>query len=455
LATSFLNVALDRLARSVFLPGYRQLSGDHTYRYVREVERLHAADRATILAHQLGRLRHICTIAMRESAFYAQRFHAAGITDPSRLTFGDFTRIPCLTREDLRTAGERIRNRRFSPHQLRQSATGGTTSAPVPIYMDWECYYRRRAATIAFDRWYGYEPGQRIALLWGAHQDLPDMLRWKARLRNRLLERSLFLPASPMDDSIMERYYHELRAFNPRLLQAYPSALTVFADFLLRMGHRLPLEAIVCTAEPLLPQQADLIESAFGRRPYAWYGSRECGRVATERPGHTGLYVNRYGLYLELVRDLPSQDPDLGSIVITDLWNAGFPLIRYNTDDVGKRMADSEDDSPSPARLLEICGRVADNFVNSRGQVVPGIAFHRILKDHRQVKEVQIVQRGIRDFEIRIVPGVAFSGSTESLLRDTLAGFMQEENEVRFVLVDTIAPEPSGKRRLCVNRLPP
>ena len=90
---------------------------------------------------------------------------------------------------------------------------------------------------------------------------------------NRYVTRTTFLASSPLDDEIMARYYEVLDRWKPSFLQAYPTPLAIFAEFLLRNKLTLDIPGISVTAEPLLPCQAEIITEAFGRRPFNWYGA--------------------------------------------------------------------------------------------------------------------------------------------------------------------------------------
>ena len=220
------------------------------------------------------------------------------------------------------------------------------------------------------------------------------------------MTRTRYYPSALLDEAVFESYARDLAAFRPRLLQAYPSPLALFSEFLLRRGLRPEVGAVCCTAEPLLAPQRETIRAAFGRDPVNWYGARECGRIAMECERHDGLHLNAYGLHVEVL-PLPGMiDPGLGEVVVTDLWNLAFPLIRYRTGDLARF-----DPSPCPCgrstpRLRDIVGRTADVFVNSRGQRVPGVALpSRLVAEGSRVRAMQILQHDTRRFEVLVVPG--------------------------------------------------
>ena len=429
----------------------RRLDGNLAGRYLPEARAVLRGSADEIERHQLSRLRSIALTASRRCEFYQENVRQNW--DPESLSFRSFSQLfPLLTRSDLREHAAGLRNRDYATSQLRQSASGGTTSSPVPFHMDWECLYRRHAATLAFDAWLGYQPGQKLALLWGALQDVPKESSWGTAIRRRLVDRQLFLPSQVLDEKIMEDYYRALIRFRPSLLRAYPSPLTDFAHFLNENGYRLPVKAVSTTAEPLLDYQRDEIRKAFATEPYDFYGTREMGRVATECSVHNGLHINCYGLYVEIVNKERYGGAGIGEVVLTDLWNVGMPLVRYHIGDLA-----AFDFSPCPCgsrlpRLVKVTGRVTDMFVNSRGQRVAGVAFtNRFIRDCDEVVEMQIVQLAVGRFQLLVVPGERYSSDTADRLSKDLKSFIQEELDVEIKMVDAIPLEKSGKRRFCKN----
>ncbi len=448
---SYFDTVLNVLSPHVFVPLYNYLKKDHSLKYVAEVERFNKLSLADIQRFQLKRVRFIADYAAKNTRYYGKLFKNIGLDDPLHLSWDDYARIPVLTKDIIRQEQSHLVSSLFKESDLRKTATGGTTSSPMPFFSDWDSMYRKRSATIAFDKWLGYQPGMKSAYLWGALQDFADFESLKQKLSNLLIHRCIFLPGTPLDDQIMESYYQKLKIFKPQLLQAYPTPLDIFADFLKRKSYSLSIPAVSCTAEPLLEQQNKTITEVFGEPPYNWYGAREAGRIATECHAHNGMHINSHGVHLDVVSS-KYIDSGLGSLVLTDLWNIGMPLIRYEIGDVGRVTNEYCSCGCQLPRLQEILGRVTDTFVNSKGQKIPGVGFtNRYIKDAREIQSMQIIQHDINDFEILVVPAKEYSSATEAWLQQKLDEFMLEPTRLRISSVDRILREKSGKIRFCKN----
>ncbi len=446
---------IDLLANKVFIPAYASYKHDSSYEYISEIEAFNVQPLDVIKAYQLQRIREIAKHAYDTTIYYRRLFDEMGLKHPQSLTWAEYEKIPVLTKDIIRSEGQNILSNAWKLEELRKTATGGTTSSPTPFYSDWDSMYRKRSATFVFDGWLGYKPGMKAAYLWQARQDMTEFKTLKEKLANLLINRCIFLPGSPLDDTVMEGYFRKLNNFKPSLLQAYPTPLELFADFIKRKTYHFKIPAISCTAEPLLEHQRSLISEVFGIMPFNWYGAREAGRIATECHQHDGMHVNCHSLYLEIAPSSFVCD-DLGAILLTDLWNKGMPLIRYDIGDIGRLTESLCQCGCKLPRLMDMAGRINDTFQNSKGQKIPGVWFpNQFIKDSREISAMQIIQHDIGKFEILVVVTNEYGADTKVWLQQKLDEFMLEPTKLKVTIVDEIPCEKNGKLRFCKNIMTP
>lgn len=444
---------LNVLSPNLFVPIFDYVKKDYKSKYINTIESFNKKTLDEIRHYQLMRIRIIADYAYKTTKYYKMLFNNIGLKDPIHLSWSDFSRIPLLTKDIIRKEQINLISNNFNKSNLRETSTGGTTSSPTPFFSDWDSTYRKRSATIVFDKWIGYIPGYPIAYLWQARQDMIKNDRIKQKIINKLILRNKILPGSPLDDDIMKNYYQILKEMQPVVLQSYPNPLEIFARFLELKGYAINIPAVSCTAEPLLDHQRKLFENIFNCKVFNWYGAREAGRISTECLFHEGMHINAHCLHLEIKQDGYIEDK-LGSIILTDLWNTGMPLIRYEIGDLGIVSDSVCQCGCELPRLMDLVGRVGDTFVNSKQQKIPGVWFpNQFVKDSLEIKELQIIQHDINKFEIIIVPGVNYSIETNKWLKDRLDKFMLEENKVKINLVSELPRESSGKTRVCKNLL--
>ena len=93
------------------------------------------------------------------------------------------------------------------------------------------------------------------------------------------------------------------------------------------------------TGESLEPFHREIFREAFNAETFNMYGTREVGNIACECDCHEGLHIAMETSLVEVVdQGRPVADGTEGEIIVTDLTNYGFPMIRYAIEDFGCRL---------------------------------------------------------------------------------------------------------------------
>ena len=141
------------------------------------------------------------------------------------------------------------------------------------------------------------------------------------------------------------------------------------------------------------------------------YGCREVGAIACECNQHNGLHVLSENQYVEII-DRAGEHCDkgeVGKIIITNLNNYSFPLIRYEIGDMARTSRIDQCNCQRGLPLLdEIIGRTIDNFIFSKGEIVHGGYFIYIFLDVKGVQHFQVIQEDINKLRIKIVKSDVF-----------------------------------------------
>jgi phenylacetate-CoA ligase len=424
-------------------------------RRVRELQQLERMSPAQNRSRQWQALSRLLQHAYDSTPFYHERFERAGVRPAVMERLEDLQKIPVLTREDIRQNLDGMWSRRFARESLRQAATGGTTDTPVPLLRSPECLTEKLAVQFHFNSWAGMWPGDRVFMLWGAQQDLVPDPSWRWRFYERYLMRHVTAPTSVLNPEILESYRRLLNDFQPKVIYAYPTPLTIFCEYLRDCGrtYHYPRSAI-CTAEPLLPQQRQTIEQTLRCAVFEHYGSRDFGMVAAECEAHQGMHLNPSAVFVEFVPVEGAEVDGLHEILVTDLLNYGMPLIRYRINDCAMPASAPCACGRGFPLIKKIAGRTTDNFYLANGNVVPGVALtNRVIQVCPGLKKVQVIQNTLSDFHIRYVPGPGFSASDLGLLGSKLRVFFPDPLQWTFEEVPEIERERSGKTRFCISHV--
>jgi phenylacetate-CoA ligase len=312
----------------------------------------------------------------------------------------------------------------------------------------------RRATVIRNHKWLGIGLGDNIATLWGAAMDLAVADKLRGRLHS-WINNQMFLSSYDLSPRVLNEHVKSLNQFKPRLLISYPGPLSVFAEYLLATGQRIPnIKALICSAETLYPWQRELIEKAFECRLFNRYGCREFGDIAQECSKRKGLHLHTDRIFLEIVDQYqkPVKDGVSGELVLTDLDNYGFPLIRYRIGDVGVMATDLCSCGINLPLLANIEGRTLDVVKCPNGNRLGGTFWTLLFRSKPGIKSFQVLQENIEGVTIKYVKDSS-----------TVIDFSYFSNKIKekcgmdikiiFTEVAEIKKTKSGKTRFVISKL--
>ncbi|MFH2054534.1 MAG: hypothetical protein ABIJ61_01130 [bacterium] len=405
---------------------------------------------------RLERLRSLLRHAEHFVPFYRRRFQAAGF-DPKKLKdFAELRKLPVLTKEEIQTHRDELISSYYRPEQLTANRTGGSTGAPLVFYHNRERLDARQAATLRHNEWAGYKPGVKAAIVWGHPGDLSLYSSVKARVRNRLIDRTMLVDAADLSDANIEEFVRRYRRFKPAVILAYANSLALIVDYCVDEKIELPSpQAVITSAEVLTESNRHRIERFFNCRIFDRYGCREVSVIASECEAHEGLHINAENLYLEVLPKPGERSPGgEGDLLITDLGNFAFPFIRYQIGDLVAPLAGRCSCGRTLPRLQMIAGRTTDFLLAPDGSRVSGAALTiHLVAEVPGVRQAQIVQREPEKLIFNLVADANFTDDARELLKSKVRKYFGESMQVELNPVESIPKEPSGKYRFSICEL--
>ena len=110
------------------------------------------------------------------------------------------------------------------------------------------------------------------------------------------------------------------------------------------------IKKLIVAAEPLSPVKRAKLEKAWGAEVFDHFGMTEGAFVAGEGVGHHGLHVWADMFYLEVLDEKtgePVPEGEVGSLVVTPLWNNGMtPFLRWSSGDLVSFSSQGKGDGP-------------------------------------------------------------------------------------------------------------
>jgi phenylacetate-CoA ligase len=381
-------------------------------------------------------------------------------------------RFPILTRRTVREefprfVSDALRAEIPSPASVSTQrygwlvvSTGGTTGVPTTVVHDPAARDWGRATRLYAARASGFPLGVPYFRLWGSEADLFKVeAALHLRIQRALLGEILLNAFKAREEDLLR--HHAAMRVRPDIhhMMAYVDAAATLAMFITdRALPRPRLRSVQACAGTVTPDFRKVIEETFSCRVFDKYGSRECTDMACECSHHTGLHVFSPNCFLEIVDDngnacAPGQ---LGRVLVTNLNNRTFPLIRYEIGDVAawSKPGPCPCGSPFP-RLRGVEGRQDDLLVTEDGHLQSSIFvrhFVGVSLNRHLIREWQLEQTDSRRFVFRYVP-IRSEGLSENLaaLDGMFRRFLGNSITVDFEEVSGIAPSRTGKVRWILN----
>jgi phenylacetate-CoA ligase len=413
-------------------------------------------DPAIVGQHQ-DRARLAMIAAARQSRYYRALFEdifGSGFEPAQLLADTNWVHIPILSPATVAAQARDMCTR--PPETLDTGSTGGSSGTPVKFYLDRD----RSPVEYAFvhDAWSraGFRPGDPRCVFRGLELSNADATHMQYDPALAELRCSVF----HLTDATMRGYYDEIVRRCIRFVHGYPSAIAIFAAYLLRTGLApfAQIAGVFPTSERFSADQHDVVRQAFDRATLVpFYGLSEKVAFACALPDDADVFAfdPLYG-YTELVDDsgAPVVVPGAsGRIISTGLLFPGMPFIRYDTGDTAQLVA-----PPRAANgyRLTVCGitpKHGTEYLLGRSGSL--IAVKGIISNLQGtaygIREYQFYQDTPGEAVVRLVP---LSGATDfSSYRELLNRKLAGELHMVVEIVDRIAMTPRGKRKLIDQRL--
>ena len=393
---------------------------------------------AELRACQERDVRNLLEFARRHVPFYRER--AAG---------DELEDWPLIGKAEVRAAGRALlAERRNGP--LFESGTSGMSGAPLKLWQDLAAINRENAFVWRQLEWAGLRRGERRAWLRG-DMIVPAAQRVPPYWRMNRAENMLMLSSYHLADSTAASYLEALEAFDPVLIQTYPSAIGFLASWMLASGTRYrgaALCGIVTSSETLSAERRRDIAVAFACPVLDWYGQAE--RVAAIGTCEHGRYhlMTDYS-HVEL---LPVGDGTC-ELVGTGFNNFAMPLIRYRTGDVVRPAPEGERCVCGRAfPLIEaIAGRDDDTVKLPDGRAIGRL--DHVFKGVSGIVEAQIRQERADAIDVVLVPAAGYGEAARRALLQNLRERLGNDVALHIRAVDAIPRGANGKFKGAVCNL--
>ena len=423
--------------RSLRYQLYLKLRGGLSYKdYAKRIDEMTYGDPMSMLSRHLARL---LDVVQKSNKYYAEI-----------LSYGDGLKsLPILTKEIIRRHFHDLQSIPMSPTVYRNSS-GGSTGRPITLiqdanYTSWsnatQGYYFRELLGVEMNT-------VKNVWLWGSERDSLHLRehRFHGQVVNFLCNK-IFLNTFDVDDQRWLEYIKIIRRYRPYYVAGYAGSLYQMARVARKHNVSLYRPVFVySSAEMLADFMRAEIEDQFNAKVHDFYGSREVGAIAGEC-----AYSNRHAFVMNnLVEVFDDNDQSIddgseGRLVITNLHNYSFPMIRYEIGDTGALTSQSCRCGSALPVLERLSGRITDHFILASGKLVHGELITHMFYFREWVDQFQVDQLEYDRLRIRVVCRAIVDDNDVRDIAHNIRLVMGADCKLEWEYPDSIDKSPQGK----------
>lgn len=356
--------------------------------------------------------------------------------------------LPVLNKLHLRNNLSEFISDEFEIDQLKEVVTSGSTGLPFKVYHSKGKVIRNTADTIRFAELGGFYFGSPLAYfkIWN---NINQKTWWMKKAQN-------IFPVDVLNLSD-ERIGKMIEEFNKKSnlnFLGYASALESISTSVRRcnLNVKVKLDSIITMSEGISLEVRKYIQATFNCPVYARYSNVENGIVAQQTSMNSDKYLINSSSYfveiLDLDKDEPLEDGQIGRIVITDYFNTGMPMIRYDTGDIGSKMVIKEDEQIKEY-LVDVAGRKMDAIYNTKGELVSSFIITNGMWNYSELLQYQFIQNAKKEYSFKLTITTPFD--READLINEFKAYIGSDAIINVEYVDDIPVLASGKRKKVVN----
>ena len=378
--------------------------------------------------------------------------HAVKTTDfykdyPEDISLKD---LPVVNKDTFRQQYDRFISSTYKDAtDNRVMCTSGSTGTPLRMIQNRDKIRHNTAGGIFLGAAAGYYIGMKEAFIrvW-----VNNVKKSKFQL---IQENMIMMDSSRMDEQALAEMFHTIEKKKVKCLVGYSSALGELSDYIRRSGRdcsNCSVRAIIPISETMPEPVRRTLEKQFGCPVRAWYSSEENGIMGLQNEKDEGYRIDTETYYYEILKmdsDEPAEPGELGRIVITDLFNYAFPILRYDNGDTAVAVR-KEKNGRFKLYLSELYGRRSDLIYDCKGNAVTPYIITNNLWDIEGVKQYRFIQEDVKDYTIWLNGDPAKMDQEEILGR--IRPYLGDEARIKVEIVDEIPVLASGKRKYIENR---
>ena len=352
--------------------------------------------------------------------------------------------FPIVNKEILKTHWNEIAVLQYSDEKDNCiKYTSGSTGTPFKMVMDHYKHCRWIAGNKVFRENVGVRSHEKTVFIscTVADKNIP--------IERQDKDNVYYFDCKYLDEEKFSELLQYISDNDVRTITAMASVLEQLARYIEEKKiswNKEPLLAVFSVSEALKNKTRIVISKFFSCNVYILYANEENGVLGVEDGSGYGCRANSADFYFEVLSlnsDEPVEEGELGRLIITDLFNRAFPIIRYENGDLVsiKTMPDGK------VYITDIAGRKIDILYTTDGRMVHyfnGISF---LEPYMDIKQFQLIQEDYHNFTWVLNTD---NHSYEEMIIEECKKLFGTNSNWKFQYVSNIPKLQSGKQRMTV-----
>lgn len=336
----------------------------------------------------------------------------------------------------------------FKDEKLHTMSTSGSTGTPFTVLQNMSKRDRVIAELKLFGEFCGYKSHEKMVFL----RVLSDKTR-KSK-KTQWAENIYRIDTAALNEEKLRETNEFLIKNKIEALISYASTFDYLANYIEKYESKTDkysIKTIIAGGEAFDIKTREKLNQIFGKKCniVSRYSNQEMGILGQDSSIDSGFVLNHGSYYFECLKidsDEPAEKGEMGRIVITDLFNYAFPLIRYDTGDT----CIMEYNSSGWPKIKEIFGKKMDVIYSTTGQPISPITISVYMWSVKSIKQWQFIQKEKSLYILKI--NGTYSMEIDNVLLE-MKKVLGQDAEIKIDYVDEIPVLASNKRRKTICEL--
>lgn len=384
---------------------------------------------------------------------YRKKFEESGTTPDDYHCSEDLEKFPTLSKPELRLwMQEEWDNHPELHDEINIHATSGSSGVPLKML------YTQREQACSDANWIralsaaGYKPVRgKMYSFQTSHRDPSDKSRDSFIQALGLMRRKVVSEDYCVGDGIADTI-RDINEYKPDLICFRRNCLVRIVAYAEK--HNMPLwkpKLYVPISEMVDDVTRKLLTSTLGPGLIDAYGLSEMGSFVYQFPGNDFYYVAN-DIAVVNIYDENDKLANDGRILITSLYKETYPLINYETRDMGKSYV-----KDGLRYLTAIEGRMNDLVKHEDGVESSALMLMRIANKTVGLSQFRFIEESFHDMKIQLVPDPNNTSMTREQIENHFITEVEklygDEFAVHVEWLEVLPPDETGKQRCFVCKV--